>query len=403
MQSGFTLVNFKDEVTRYIILETGVTQFDRKPVILRPWSEDMDTTQMIRSVPVWVKLNDLCLQYWGKKNLSSLVSTIGKPIMAGKVTLERSMIKFVRVLVDVEIKDEPRDKIVKVDVLLEDKQFFHCKLKMVGFKDEFYLMAIYGSNSLNKRKELWSKLASIGHLKEPWIILGDFNAMFGYKDRCGGRRIKDSEIQDSQDWLAQGQVEELKYLGSFFTCDCIIKHVKISNCGTKPFRFSNHWMLKDGYKDTVLSTWRRKKVTDLKSLSQQLFRVKYVLKDYFVTKHEDVTSTYKSAREEYYDLIIFCRGNENYVQLIQEAFQVFSDSTGLVANKSKSTVYFGGVHDDCRRKLLNVLKMDEGTFPFKYLGVQLRPTKWRVADYGIIIDKIHKNLHNWASKNLSFA
>uniref|UniRef100_A0A803Q2T4 DUF4283 domain-containing protein n=1 Tax=Cannabis sativa TaxID=3483 RepID=A0A803Q2T4_CANSA len=107
MHSGFTLVSFKDEVTRNVILETGVIQFDEKPVILRPWSEDMDTARMVKSVPVWVRLNGLGLQYWGKKNLSALVSTIGKPIMADKVTLQRSMIKYARVLVDVEIKDEP--------------------------------------------------------------------------------------------------------------------------------------------------------------------------------------------------------------------------------------------------------------------------------------------------------
>uniref|UniRef100_A0A803NJ88 DUF4283 domain-containing protein n=1 Tax=Cannabis sativa TaxID=3483 RepID=A0A803NJ88_CANSA len=106
MHSGFTLVSFKDEATRNVILETGVIQFDRKPVILRPWTEDMDTARMVKSVPVWVRLNGLGLQYWGKKSLSALVSTIGKPIMADKVTLERSMIKYARVLVDVEIKEE---------------------------------------------------------------------------------------------------------------------------------------------------------------------------------------------------------------------------------------------------------------------------------------------------------
>uniref|UniRef100_A0A803PSI9 DUF4283 domain-containing protein n=1 Tax=Cannabis sativa TaxID=3483 RepID=A0A803PSI9_CANSA len=115
MHSGFTLVSFKDGVTRNIILKTGVIQFDKKPVILRPWSEDMDTARMVKSILVWVRLNGLGLQYWGKKNLSALVSTIGKSIMADKVTLERSMIKYARVLVDVEIKEEPLRTIAYVN------------------------------------------------------------------------------------------------------------------------------------------------------------------------------------------------------------------------------------------------------------------------------------------------
>uniref|UniRef100_A0A803QQP0 DUF4283 domain-containing protein n=1 Tax=Cannabis sativa TaxID=3483 RepID=A0A803QQP0_CANSA len=47
---------------------------------------DMDVVKMVRSVPVWIRLNGLGLQYWGKNNLSAMVSTIDKPIMVDKVT-----------------------------------------------------------------------------------------------------------------------------------------------------------------------------------------------------------------------------------------------------------------------------------------------------------------------------
>uniref|UniRef100_A0A803PDR7 DUF4283 domain-containing protein n=1 Tax=Cannabis sativa TaxID=3483 RepID=A0A803PDR7_CANSA len=107
MNFGFTFVSFKDEVTRDVILEIGVIHFNKKSVVLRHCSKDIDTTQMVKSILVWIRLNELGLQYWGKKNLSALVSTIGKPIMVDKVNLERSMIKFARVLVDVEFSDDP--------------------------------------------------------------------------------------------------------------------------------------------------------------------------------------------------------------------------------------------------------------------------------------------------------
>uniref|UniRef100_A0A803PBZ4 Uncharacterized protein n=1 Tax=Cannabis sativa TaxID=3483 RepID=A0A803PBZ4_CANSA len=81
----------------------------------------------------------------------------------------------------------------------------------------------------------------------------------------------------------------------------------------------------------------------------------------------------------------------------------FSQVTGLTINKDKSQAYFGGIKEDCKTLLLDLIKMEEGMFPLKYLGVHLRLTKWKAADCGEILDKIQRRLHNWASENLSFA
>ncbi|XP_062075210.1 uncharacterized protein LOC133779239 [Humulus lupulus] len=105
MNAGFTMVKFRDEATKDLVLESGVVHFDRKSVVLRPWTTDIESLKSIKSVPVWVRLPDLGLQYWGVNCLSALVSTIGKPIMIDKITQNRSMIKFARVLVEMEITD----------------------------------------------------------------------------------------------------------------------------------------------------------------------------------------------------------------------------------------------------------------------------------------------------------
>ncbi|XP_062093759.1 uncharacterized protein LOC133799776 [Humulus lupulus] len=104
-----------------------------------------------------------------------------------------------------------------------------------------------------------------------------------------------------------------------------------------------------------------------------------------------------------YDLILFYKGNISSVTRIQEAFKKFCDSTGLSANKSKSHIFFGGVKEVIKVKILELMQMEEGSFPLKYLGVHLRPTKWKASDCGMILDKLNKNLNCWASKNLSFA
>uniref|UniRef100_A0A803NW52 DUF4283 domain-containing protein n=1 Tax=Cannabis sativa TaxID=3483 RepID=A0A803NW52_CANSA len=349
MNSGFTLVSFRDEETRDLILETGVIHFDKKPVVLRPWTMDMDSARMVKSVPIWVRLNGLGLQYWGKNTLSALVSTIGKPIMVDKVTQSRTMIKYARVLVDMEISDHPPKTIayinerkqlaeqsveyewlpskcgacdllghtiancnkekgivwkkkgiaeqrskapvaekidtmmvgselggesvgeggcqaekthgerenkqpVSVDtrskevwltphkrgskqvaindekattsngyevlseqVLLDNEQFIHSKVKIVGLIEEFYFTAVYGSNCPAERKLLFEKLAALGMLNRPWLILGDFNAMFNFQDRNGGKQILTKDIEDAQKWLSLGQVEEVSCSGAFYT------------------------------------------------------------------------------------------------------------------------------------------------------------------------------------------
>ncbi|XP_062114119.1 uncharacterized protein LOC133825149 [Humulus lupulus] len=509
MHSGFTLVNFKDEATRDLILETGVIHFDKKPVVLRPWTPDMDSVRMVRSVPVWIRLNGLGLQYWGKNSLSAMVSTIGRPVMVDKVTQSRSMVKYARILVDMEISDHPpksisfineRDqlveqlveyewlpskcaacsnlghimancnknnglswkkkssvengakldkikvnseeviqqpsgvvslvsredksssyeeegrtsrsleqkqvgtgssvdagnwitpkrrgsrqgmadshksdialarlypemvmlcyrilgpivsgrilvlwqaKFVKVDILLEDPQLVHCRIRVSGQQTMFFATVVYGSNSMGERKKLWDKLASIGQLKFPWIIFGDFNAMFSYQDRNGGRQILAKDIADAQDWLALGQVEELKCAGAQYTwsnkheagdrifskldrvfinelwleefpktvaCfkwDCISDHSfyvirsqEVNKVGFIPFRFGNHWTQYRGFRDDVLCCWNAPVGSGggLNKVVKKLFRVKHMLKRFNREEVGDVVLNYREAKEEF--------------------------------------------------------------------------------------------------------
>ncbi|XP_062118601.1 uncharacterized protein LOC133832247 [Humulus lupulus] len=106
MNASYTLVKFRDEATRDLVLEAGVVHFDRKLVILRPWSTDLDAMRLVKYVPVWVRLPGLGLKYWGVKCLSALASTIDNPILVDKVTKDRSMVQFARVLVDGEITED---------------------------------------------------------------------------------------------------------------------------------------------------------------------------------------------------------------------------------------------------------------------------------------------------------
>uniref|UniRef100_A0A803QCP7 Reverse transcriptase n=1 Tax=Cannabis sativa TaxID=3483 RepID=A0A803QCP7_CANSA len=79
----------------------------------------------------------------------------------------------------------------------------------------------------------------------------------------------------------------------------------------------------------------------------------------------------------------------------------FSRTSGLSINFAKSEVYFGGIAQQI--PLAQKINLSIGEFPLKYLGIPLKPTKWRLDDCGPILKKIKLKLHSWANKHLSYA
>ncbi|XP_062103567.1 uncharacterized protein LOC133814648 [Humulus lupulus] len=95
--------------------------------------------------------------------------------------------------------------------------------------------------------------------------------------------------------------------------------------------------------------------------------------------------------------------NTSSIHIIQQSLEGFSAASGLIINKSKSRAYFGGVSYQEKSGLLNILQLNEGEFPLTYLGLPLRPTKWKAMDCDLILKKIRQRLCVWASRNLSYA
>lgn len=102
------LVKFHSAEDRDAVVDVGIYHFDKRPLIVSPWSENMYyTKQNVERVPVWVQLEALDLKYWGGNALSKIVSLIGTPIMADKMTMEKERIQYARVLVDVNVHKMP--------------------------------------------------------------------------------------------------------------------------------------------------------------------------------------------------------------------------------------------------------------------------------------------------------
>ncbi|XP_062115116.1 uncharacterized protein LOC133829344 [Humulus lupulus] len=85
------------------------------------------------------------------------------------------------------------------------------------------------------------------------------------------------------------------------------------------------------------------------------------------------------------DLVLFCKGNNSSVQVIQDCFKAFSAVSGLIANLEKSKIYFGELSVTETSEILKEIQIAEGDFPLKYLGVPLRPTKWQAGDCDVLL------------------
>lgn len=71
------------------------------------------------------------------------------------------------------------------------------------------------------------------------------------------------------------------------------------------------------------------------------------------------------------DLLLFARGYESSVTTLQSCFKQFSSASRLQANMSKSYVYFGGVPQPIRDKIVSKLHFVYGELPFKYGDIPL--------------------------------
>jgi hypothetical protein len=118
LENGLYLFRFADEKSRDEVMEAKIWHMANKPLILRRWSPGMQLLKLsLSSVPIWIKMHNLPIEFWNTTCLSYVASGIGKPLCADSVTEEQLRIGFARVLVEVSIdSDFPKEiEIVGVD------------------------------------------------------------------------------------------------------------------------------------------------------------------------------------------------------------------------------------------------------------------------------------------------
>ncbi|XP_070054648.1 uncharacterized protein [Nicotiana tomentosiformis] len=101
---GVFLVRFTQIESRVKVVEEGVQMFDKKPVIVKPWSPEIDTRkETFSKVPIWIRLPELDIKYWGQNALTKIAGLVGNPLKANRATTLKERMTFARVLVEVAL------------------------------------------------------------------------------------------------------------------------------------------------------------------------------------------------------------------------------------------------------------------------------------------------------------
>ncbi|XP_075087887.1 uncharacterized protein LOC107829334 [Nicotiana tabacum] len=103
------------------------------------------------------------------------------------------------------------------------------------------------------------------------------------------------------------------------------------------------------------------------------------------------------------DLLLFARGDSEYVERLHACFTTFSAASGLQANLTKSAVYCGGMAHREKEAIVQQLGYSLGELPFKYLGVPLDTKNLTMVQWQSLIAKIVAKISSWTANKLSYA
>jgi hypothetical protein len=107
LENGMYIFHFQDEVSCDEILESRLWHISNKPLILRKWKPGMQVLKLaLSSVPVWIKICQLPMEFWTSKSISYVASGVGVPFYTDRVTEEQKRVGFVRVLVEIDFNSD---------------------------------------------------------------------------------------------------------------------------------------------------------------------------------------------------------------------------------------------------------------------------------------------------------
>ncbi|XP_057250647.1 uncharacterized protein LOC125497821 [Beta vulgaris subsp. vulgaris] len=113
-EEGYFVVKMGSREGRDDVIFAGPHLFYGKPMIVKPWTASFNFhNEVLKVIPIWIKLPNLPLNCWSEDSLSRIGSLIGVPLYADECTSKALRVSFARILVEMDVTREVK-KMVKI-------------------------------------------------------------------------------------------------------------------------------------------------------------------------------------------------------------------------------------------------------------------------------------------------
>ncbi|KAL2899445.1 hypothetical protein RDABS01_024527 [Bienertia sinuspersici] len=113
---GLFLIRFNNVEQCAKVLIGDPQFFYYKPLIMKKRDPDMDLhKENVKTIPIWIRLPNLELKYWGSNCLHKLGDSIGTTLKVDHITLNKERLNYARILIEVGLEEELPDHICFVN------------------------------------------------------------------------------------------------------------------------------------------------------------------------------------------------------------------------------------------------------------------------------------------------
>ena len=131
--SGYFFFKFNSKEESDAILEGGPWHFGGQPIILKNWHVGLELTKEAQAtIPIWVNIYNVPLEYWNPEGLGYIASAIGRPLHIHRMTASCRRLSFARMCIEVSVEF---DLLKDLDIEYEDP--VSGELTMITLKMEY--------------------------------------------------------------------------------------------------------------------------------------------------------------------------------------------------------------------------------------------------------------------------
>ena len=85
--------------------------FDKKSFIIKPWKVKISLEKEdLSTIPIWVHLPALAMQYWGERCIRKIAGLLGNVLKLDNATKNKDRLMYARALVEMDISNGLSDE-----------------------------------------------------------------------------------------------------------------------------------------------------------------------------------------------------------------------------------------------------------------------------------------------------